>query len=575
MKRLASRAVVAAALAMLAACRSQQPASVPRSAAASAAYGGTIVASIRAEPRSFNRYNSRDRTSTIIAALTHASLVRIDRTSDRLEPDLAERWELLPDGRTYRLTLRHGLTFSDGQPFTAADVVFSFRAIYDPRAATVLADSLLVSGKPLVVAAEGDDVVTVRFPRPFGPGLRPLADVPMLPRHRLEAALEAGTFQSAWSLSTPPSELAGLGPFVLQHYEPGRQLLFDRNPHYWRRDESGRALPVADHMRLDVVSDQDVEQLKMVAGDLDFTQSELRPADYATLKRAEADGRVKLTELGVGLDGDMLWLNLSAAKSTDKRRAWLQHVDFRRAIASAVDRDLFVNTVFLGAGVPATGVVSPGNRPWFSDAKGTTFDLATAKTTLTALGLSDADGDGALADKGGAPVRFSLLTQKGNTSLERGAAVIRESLAKVGVQVDVVALEVGALIERFTKGDYDAVYFRLLTTDTDPALNLDFWLSSGSAHVWNPSQKAPATAWEQEIDALMTRVGEMSDQQERRALFADVQRIMLRELPALAFAFPKHWVAMSNRIAYATPSPVFPPLLWNPAVIALKQTSGP
>ena len=83
-------------------------------------------------------------------------------------------------------------------------------------------------------------------------------------------------------------------------------------------------------------------------------------------------------------------------------------------------------------------------------------------------------------------MHFTLLTQKGNTSLERGASVIRESLAHVGVRVDVVGLEVGALIQYMMSGNYEAAYFRLLTTDTDPALNSDFWLSSGSAHVWNP-----------------------------------------------------------------------------------------
>src|SRR5207244_4123230 len=108
--------------------------------------------------------------------------------------------------------------------------------------------------------------------------------------------------------------------------------------------------------------------------------------------------------------------------------------------------------------------------------------------------------------------------QKGNSALERGAAVIRQSLEPLGIDVDVVALEVGALVARFMRGDYDAAYFRLLTTDTDPALNLDFWLSSGSAHVWNPAHFAPATG---------------------------------------------------ARVLHAAPAAVRPPILWNPAPIAV------
>jgi len=98
----------------------------------------TLVASIRAEPRSFNRYTARDLSTTVVTYLTQAGLVRVNRSTDRLEGELAERWELLPDQKTYRVTLRPGLTFSDGEPFTADDVAFSFRALYDERGGTAL-----------------------------------------------------------------------------------------------------------------------------------------------------------------------------------------------------------------------------------------------------------------------------------------------------------------------------------------------------------------------------------------------------------------------------------------------------
>ena len=124
--------------------------------------------------------------------------------------------------------------------------------------------------------------------------------------------------------------------------------------------------------------------------------------------------------------------------------------------------------------------------------------MGRARVLLAGLGLRDANGDGMLEDAAGAPARFSLITQKGNTALEKGAAFIRDELKKVGLAVDVVPLEVGALVDRMTKGDYDAIYFRFLTIDTDPAMNLDFWLSSGGAHVWNMEQPQPATPWEKQ-----------------------------------------------------------------------------
>ncbi len=528
----------------------------------------TLVASIRAEPRSFNRYTARDLTTTVLTFLMHGTLVRVNRVTNELEPELAERWERLPDQRTYRLWLRPNVRFSDGAPFSADDVVFSFRAIYDRAVASILADTLQVHGQPLTVTAEDAATVLIRFPSPFGPGLRMLDGVPIYPRHRLEPALMAGSFRSAWGPSTPPSEMAGLGPFVLRRYEPGQRLMFDRNPHYWQRD---RQLPRVAHVALVVVPDQDAELLQLETGSIDVTQSELRPSDVPALKRAAAPRRVAIMDAGIGLDGDLFWLNLTSAKAKDLRSRWFQHPDFRRAIAHAIDRRAFANTVYLGEAVPADSVISPGNREWHAKAPAPEYDVASASRLLASLGLSDRNGDATLEDSNGHAVRFTLLTQKGNTSLERGASVIRDGLAQVGMHVDVVALEVGALIDRVMRGDYDAAYFRLLTTDTDPALNLDFWMSSGSAHVWNPEQRTPITAWEAEIDALMEQVSTTVDIDRRRQLFGDVQRIMAREVPVLCFAFPRLPIAVNSRVIDGMPAPFRPPLLWDPAVIGVRR----
>jgi peptide/nickel transport system substrate-binding protein len=544
----------------------RRPASTSHLAAAS----DTLIASLRAEPRSFNRYEARDLNTAVITYLTQSALVRINRVTNALEPELAERWELLPDHQTYRLYLRPNVQFSDGAAFSADDVVFSFEAIYDANADTVLADTLRVHNRPLGVIAENTTTVLIRFPAPFGPGLRLLDGVPILPRHRLAKALKAGTFRTAWKVTTPPSEIAGLGPFVLRRYDPGERLIFDRNPHYWRR-ASGRSLPRLSHVVLEILPDQDAEALALETGAIDMTGSEVRPSDIPGLRRAADRGRVTLRDLGVGVDGDLLWFNLSPAHADDTRAAWLRHRDFRRAISHSVDRDAFVATVYFGAAVPANNIVSPANIDWYSNAPAPSYDPGAATELLASLNL-EPRADGVLRDRHGAPVRFTLLTQKGNTSLERGAAVIRENLARVGIAVDVVALEVGALIQRLIKGDYDAAYFRVLTSDTDPALNLDFWLSSGSAHMWNPEQRTPATRWESEIDRLMEQMSTSVDRQQRRELFAGVQAIVAREVPVLCFAFPRIAIAMHARITDATAAPFRPPILWNPAVIAVASS---
>jgi peptide/nickel transport system substrate-binding protein len=530
----------------------------------------TLVASIRAEPRSFNRYVERDLSTTVLTLLMHGSLVRVNHATNQLEPELADDWELLSDQRTYRLRLRPNVRFSDGAPFSADDVVFSFRTIYDARVGSVLAETLKVQDQPLVVTAEDEGTVLIRFPSAFGAGLRILDGVPIYPRHRLAKALEAGSFRSAWGPSTPPADLAGLGPFILRSYQPGQRLLLDRNPYYWRSKGEPPPLSNLAHLVLEVVPDQEAELLQLETGAIDMTQSELRPFDIPELRRAAAAGRVVLSDAGIGLDGDLFWLNLTSGKRRDPRSGWLQHPDFRRALSRTIDRRAFLDTVFLGEAVPADSIVSPGNSQWHTEASFPPYDVAEAKRLLRSLGLSPTASGGTLEDGQGRAARFTLLTQKGNTSLERGAAVIRESLAQVGVRVDVVALEVGTLVDYIRRGDYDAAYFRLLTTDSDPSLNLDFWLSSGGAHVWNPEQQTPSTAWESAIDRLMERVSTTSDSETRRQLFAEVQQIVAREVPVLCFAFPRFSVAVSSRVIDATPAPFRPPVLWNPDRISVR-----
>src|SRR5439155_25816059 len=181
-----------------------------------------------------------------------------------------------------------GVTFSDGRPCTADDVLFTFEAAYDTRAASALADSLQVGGRKLEVTAPDAHTVAITFPTPFAPGVRLLDNVPILPRHKLEAALKNGTFASAWGLSTPPVDIVGLGPFVLAEYVPGQRLVFARNPRYWRTAPDGAALPYLDRITVEITPDPSTEILRLEAGQIDAMTVEGPPEPYAAIK-APAD----------------------------------------------------------------------------------------------------------------------------------------------------------------------------------------------------------------------------------------------------------------------------------------------
>src|SRR5258705_8448681 len=133
------------------------------------ARGGELLVSIRTEPRSFNRHAARDTSTNLVSSLTHARLVRVDQATQVVEPWLAEGWTSSDQGTRVTMTLKRGVAFSDGHPFTADDVVFSFQALYDRRSPSALADTVTAGGKNLQVAAVGPQTVLITLPAPFAP----------------------------------------------------------------------------------------------------------------------------------------------------------------------------------------------------------------------------------------------------------------------------------------------------------------------------------------------------------------------------------------------------------------------
>lgn len=566
--------VVALGGTLLLGCRGCQSASPPaqQESASKPSRGGELVASLRSEPGTYNRHAEASAATALLTLLTHAPLVRINRATDALEPWLAESWTQSPGADTYTLKLRPGVRFSDGTPLTSADVLFSFKTTYDEKANSQLADPMRPGGRPFEVTAPDASTIVIRIPQSGRAlGLRLLDSLPILPRHKLEAALNEGRFAGAWRVGTPLSEIAGLGPFVLSEHVAGQRMVFTRNPHYWRKDVDGVQLPYLDRLTVAIVPLQDTEAIRVESGEIDvMSNGDIRPDDYSAFKRAADQGRLRLIEGGIGVDPNMLWFNL-APSGPARKKPWLLRKEFRQAISFAVDRQAVVDTVYLGEAVPIYGPISPGNRTWHSaSAPSYPHDVAKARELLAAARLVDRNGDGMLEDAGGAPARFSILTQRGHTIRERTASVVQEHLRQVGVGVDIVALDPPSMFQRFGKGDYESIYFGFQASETDPAAQGEFWFSSGRYHVWNPGQRAPATDWERRIDELMRQQMSSSDVAERQRLVAEAQRIFGEELPAIYIAAPRTVLAVSRRVVNPQPSVLIPQLLWSADTLAVS-----
>jgi peptide/nickel transport system substrate-binding protein len=190
------------------------------------------------------------------------------------------------------------------------------------------------------------------------------------------------------------------------------------------------------------------------------------------------------------------------------------------------------------------------------------FDLQTAREMLASDGFRIQDG--ALRDSGGRPVEFSVITNSGNRSRERAAALVQQDLAAIGVRLNIVTLDFPALIQRITESfEYEMCLLGLINVDLDPNAQMNVWLSSSANHPWNPKQKAPATPWEAEIDKLMRSQASALDPARRKASFDRVQEIVWEEAPVLYLAHPNALVAASPSLRNLSPSVLRPQLLWN------------
>src|SRR4051812_1402589 len=166
--------------------------------------GGRLVVSLRSEPRTFNPAAAVDTNTRNVINLLSGDLVHINRLNFRTEPALAKSWTVSPDGRTYTLVLRRGLRFSDGMPFNADDVVFSFESYLDEALHSPQRDLLLVSGLPPTVRKVDNYTVAFTLPSRYAAGERIFDNVVILPKHLLENKGRLGELATAWGLNTDP-----------------------------------------------------------------------------------------------------------------------------------------------------------------------------------------------------------------------------------------------------------------------------------------------------------------------------------------------------------------------------------
>jgi peptide/nickel transport system substrate-binding protein len=531
-------------------------------------YGGVLTVGQRSEPKTLNPATAADAPSREVIGRLTADLIHINRASQQTEPALAKSWSVSKDGRVFTVNLRHGLRFSDGQPFDADDVVFSFGVYLDEKLHSPQRDLLVVGGKPIAVQKLTQYTVRFTLAEPYAAAERIFDSLAMMPRHLLEKSYQEGKFAQAWTLNTPSAEIAGMGPFRLKEYVPGQKIVLERNPYFWKADLNKNRLPYLDELVFLFVGNEDAQVLRFQAGDTDII-SRLSAENYAVLSRDAPSRGIELFDLGPSLEYNFLVFNLNdlASKNlgeTAAKQAWFKDLKFRQAISSAIDRDGIVKLVYAGRGSALWGNVSPSNKLWVDQAlPHPSRSVDHARDLLKSAGFSW-KGDNQLVDAQGRPVEFSIVTSTSNAQRTKMATIIQDDLSKLGMNVHIVPLEFRAVIDRvFQTYDYEASIMALGGGDADPNPEMNVWLSSGGTHLWHLGETKPATEWEAQIDQLMQKQMVQLNYQARKHLYDQVQEIIAANAPYVFLATPNILVGAKKNLGNFKPAILEPTTLWN------------
>src|ERR1700722_6709756 len=294
--------------------------------------GGRLVIALRSEPKTLNPALALDEPSRDVIRCLTADLIHINRGSLKTEPALAKSWNVSRGGRQYTLQLRRGLRFSDGEPFSADDVIFSFQVYLDEKIDSAQRDLLVVGGKPITVVKVDQYTVRFEMAQPYAAAERLFDGVAILPRHLLEASYKGGGFSQAWNLSMGGNQLGGLGPFRLKEYVPGQQVTLERNPYYWKADRAGNTLPYLREVAFLFVPSEDAQVIRFQSGDTDVL-SRFSAENFAVLQKQQGTKGYHLDDLGPGLEYNFMFFNLNDLSSKNlleisKKQAWFQDLRF-------------------------------------------------------------------------------------------------------------------------------------------------------------------------------------------------------------------------------------------------------
>ena len=546
-------------------------------------FGANLTETVPGDIATVNPLVNESLAGSLVIGRILDSLVTLDPVDGTVIPNLAKSWKISEDSLQYTFYLREGVYWSDGHPFTAADVAFTWQTFFAKKQDEITGESMMnARGRPMYrynsrstfaqqingqePKVEMIDLHTVRFTTPevYAPFLLFGGGEEILPKHVLQNAFEDGTLMDQWSVQTAinePWKIVGLNMFVLESYRAGERIVFARNPNYWKVNEKGERLPYIDRVITKIVQDVNSSNVSFAQGLTDFES--IAPDNVAWVQRGQEKFDYTLLDMGPSNSTNFLWFNLNPGTNsegnpivTPYKFKWFSDKRFRQAISYGINRPGIIRGVYFDRADILHGYVSPKRKFWYNDAI-RKYEYSTKKSKKLFEEMGFHYKGSKLYDSENRQVEFSLMTNSNNGLRVEMATVFKENMADIGIDVELQFLDFNTIVNKTSDSfEYEACMLGLGGGAPDPYAGKDILMSGGRMHFWNPQQPEAATPWEARIDELMREVGRHTDVKIRKKYFNEVQAILAEEQPLIFLVSPKEYVGYSNRWRNIEPTPL-------------------
>jgi peptide/nickel transport system substrate-binding protein len=486
------------------------------------AYGDALIEGISGEPSNLIPMLASDSASHSVSGLIFNGLVKYD-TDLSIIGDLAESWDISKDGLVITFHLRKGVKWTDGNEFTADDVMFGYKTIIDEKTPSAYKEDFLQVKKAEVMDRH---TFRVTYEKPFAPALTSWGSLVVLPKHLLE-----GKDITKSDMTRDP---VGLGPYKLSKWVSGQELMLESNKDYFE----GR--PYIDRYIYKVIPDPATMFLELKTGGIDMMG--LTPIQYT-----------KQTDTPF-FKNNFQKYRYPAFQYThlafNQKHPWFSDKKVRQAIAYGIDKNEIVDVVLFGLGSPATGPYVPNTWPYNPDVKKYDYNPGKAKQLLKEAGWQDTDGDGFL-DKDGRSFEFTILTNSGNKLRENTATIIQWRLQQIGIKVNIRILEWATFINQFIdKRRFEAIL-----------LGWSIGLDADQYDIWHSSKTKEKelnfiSYSNREVDELLEKGRRTFDIEKRKKAYFRIQEILAEEVPYIFLYVPDATPIVHARIKGIKPTPI-------------------